>query len=101
EFIGRGHHLVPDDFTVIAFHGDHSAVGKVRDHQVLPQRHTARARRVALVFDAWIRDPHERTFVRIAGIDLVDRAPTVRRVHETVIDKRIYLVFRTVLTDVL
>ena len=57
--------------------------------------------RVALVFHAGVGDPDELAPVRIARVDFINRAPAVGRVHETVVNQRIQLVFRAVLPDVL
>src|SRR6266852_8440732 len=73
---------------------DDPAVRQVGDHEVFPERDAARARNVARVLDARIGDPDELAAVGIARVDLVDGAPAVGRVHETVVDQRIDLVFR-------
>src|SRR6185312_17293141 len=101
EFVRLGDLLVPDDLAGVAVDGDHPAVGQVGDHQVVPQRDAARARDIALVANAGIADPDELALVRIAGVDLVDRAPAVGGVHEAVVDQRIDFVLRAVLADVL
>ena len=46
-------------------------------------------------------DPRELAAVRVARVDLVDRAPAVARVHEAVVDERVGLVLGAVLPDVL
>ena len=58
-------------------------------------------RQVAFVADAGIADPDELALVRVARVDLVDRAPAVAGIHEAVVDERIDLAFRAVLADVL
>ena len=58
ELLLAGDHLVPDDLAVVAVDRDHAAVGQVGEHQIFPERDAARARRVALVLDAGIGDPH-------------------------------------------
>ena len=93
--------LVPHGLALVAVDRDDPAVGKVGDHEVFPQRDAARARCVALVLDAGVGNPYELALVGIARVDLVHRAPAVGRVHETVVDERIDLVFRAVLSDVL
>ena len=50
---------------------------------------------------AGIGDPHELAAVGFARVDLINRAPAVRGVHETVVNQRIQFIFRTVLPDVL
>src|SRR5712692_10431237 len=94
-------HLVPHDLASVAVDRDDPAVRQVGDHEVFPERDAARARSVALVLDARIGDPDELALVGIARVDLVDGAPAVGRIHETVVDQRIDLVFRAVLPDVL
>ena len=101
EFVGLRDHLVPDDLAVVAVDRDDAAVRQVGDHEVFPQRDAARARNVAFVRHAGVGDPHELALVRVARVDLVDRAPAVGRVHEPVVDQRIDLVLRAVLSDVL
>ena len=41
---------------------------------------------------ARVGDPRELATVRVARVDLVDRAPPVARVHEAVVDERVDLV---------
>ena len=48
-----------------------------------------------------IGHPDELTLVGIAGVDLVQRAPAIARVQEAVVDERMDLAFRTVLSHVL
>ena len=50
---------------------------------------------------AGIAGPDELALVRVARVDLVDRAPAVAGVHEAVVDERIDLALRAVLADVL
>ncbi len=101
ELIFRGDSFVPEDLAILAIDGDDAAVGQIGNHFVFPERDAACARCVALVLHARIGDPREARPLRVAGIDLVHRAPSVGRVHEAVVDERIDLVFRPVLTDVL
>jgi hypothetical protein len=51
--------------------------------------------------DPRVGDPDELALRRVARVDLVDRAPAVRRIHEAIVDERIDLALRTVLPDVL
>src|SRR5439155_6017763 len=101
EFVDDGDLLVPDDLAGVAVERDHAAVGEVGDHEVFPQRDAARARQVAFVAHAGIAHPDELALVGIARVDLVDRAPAVAGIHEAVVDQRIDLAFRAVLSDVL
>jgi hypothetical protein len=101
EFVRLGDLLVPDDLAGIAVDGDHPAVGQVGDHEIVPQRDAARARDVALMAHAGIADPDELALVRVAGVDLVHRAPAVGGVHEAVVDQRIDFILGTVLADIL
>src|SRR5262249_29077352 len=86
--VGDGDLLVPHDLARVAVDRDDAPVRQVGDHLVFPQRDAARARQVALVPHAGIADPHELALVGIARVDLVDRAPAVARVHESVVDQR-------------
>ncbi len=101
ELIRDGDLLVPHDLAVRAVHSDDAAVGQVRDDQVFPQRDAARARDVAFVLDSRIGHPHQLALVRLARVDLVERAPSVGGVHEPVVDERIHLTFGAVLSDIL
>src|SRR5262245_36330817 len=101
ELVGLGDFLVPDDLARITVERDHAAVRQVADHQVFPERNAARLRPIAFVADAGILDPDELALVRIARIDLINRAPAVAGIHEAVVDERIDLVFWTVLPDIL
>ena len=101
EFVRHGDHLVPDDFAVVALHGNHAAVGEVGDDQVFPQRAAARAGDVALVIHAGVGHPDELALIRVARVDLINGAPAVGRIHEAVVDEGIHFVFGAVLSDVL
>src|SRR6266571_4403938 len=101
EFGLAGDHLVPHDLAVVAVDRDDPSVRQVGDHELLPESDAARARDVALMLHARIAYPDEFSLAGIARVDLVDGAPAVARVHETVVDERIDLVFRAVLPDVL
>jgi 3',5'-cyclic AMP phosphodiesterase CpdA len=93
--------LVPHDLAAVAVDGDDAPVGEIVDDEVFPQCDAAALRDVALVLDAGVGDPHELAVVAGAHIDLVDRAPTVGRVHEAIVDQRIDFVLGAVLPDVL
>ena len=93
--------MIPDDLAVVAIERDHAAVGQVCDDKILPQRNAAGLGHAAFVLNAGIADPDEIALVGVAGVDLVDRAPAVARIHEAVVDERIDLVFRPVLSNVL
>ena len=101
ELVFRGDLLVPEDLAVLAVDGDDASVRQVGDDLVFPERDAARAGGVAFVRHARVGDPRELAAVRIAGVDLVDRAPPVAGVHEAVVDERIDLVLGAVLSDVL
>ena len=101
EFVGRRHHLVPHDLAGVAVRRNHTAVGQIGDHEILPERDAARARQVALVLHARVRHPGEFALVRIPSVDLVERAPAVARVEEAVVDERMHFGLGAVLPDVL
>src|SRR6516225_6607596 len=101
ELVGGGDALVPHDLAAVAVDADDPAVRQVGNDEVLPQRDAAGARRIALMLDAGVGDPHEFAVIGIAGVDLVHRAPAVGGVHEAVVDQRVDLVFRPVLPDIL
>ena len=101
EFVGRRHLLVPHDFAGVAVDRNHAAVGQIGDDQVFPERDPARARHVPLVLHAGVGHPDEFPLVGTAAVDLVERPPAVARVEEAVVDQRMELAFRTVLSDVL
>src|SRR5215475_7496284 len=86
ELVDRGDLFVPDDLAAVAVDGDDAAVRQVGDDKVFPQGDAAGARDVALMLDAGIGDPDELAMIGIAGIDLIDRAPAVHGVHESVVD---------------
>ena len=79
-----------------------AAIRQVGDHEIFPQRDAAGA---AGRLPSW-RTPGSLTqtnspLLRLARVDLVDRAPAVGGVHEAVVDQRIDLVLGAVLADIL
>ena len=78
--------LVPDDLAgLLVGRDDARILAGGRDHQIAPERDAAVA---AVSLLAGVHLPQRAAVGAGAHVDLVDRAPTVDHVHETVLDQR-------------